>query len=363
MSTRRPHRPGGWLTPRLAGAALIVVSAAVGVAAAASLSAPVWGIPAAILLAFASVGVLAGLLTVQRKSWADKTWPPSVGSVRGAQKTMRRLMLFCGGFLLVTAAAAILGSVLNGAPAEDLGAQWMLVATIGIIGIGFVVLGARSAPAAVSSTERPVRDGDPVSPGWVRLGTETSVPRFPPGLAFRQPLLLVLLLPAWLSLAAQIDLRAAVFMLIGVLIVAIVGILLARRGRPAPEVSVDGSAIRARDKEMPATTVTAASIAYAPWESDAAARDLMVNFTAAGGRRVTVGLRRRGQLVLTESETAALLRFVEQTAIELPRDKEDPTGRFSAALYPAHMTKAQVAVLIERPPGDGEPLPVGPLAG
>ncbi|MFE1664540.1 hypothetical protein [Microbacterium sp. P02] len=338
----------------------MVVSAAIGVFAVIFLSHQLWGVLAAIGLAFSSVGFLAGLLMVQRKSWADKTWPPGGRTRTWSDRRARRMMLFYGGFILLVSVA---GSVsLFWADPEEAGETtrtWVLLGTFGVLGIVFMVLGARPVRASVVSETRPDDAPSVDEDGWVRLGPDGSAAGagwgsfsyFP---LFQVPMLLFVLLPTLTRLPVWAA-PAAVGILIAVIVVVVV--VLRRRAR-SPWVSTDGTTIRHGTKEVPASQITAAHLFWAPWTPDASERSLTITFTGPNGFRSTVGLRKRGHLVLNHTETAHLLDLVRQSVIELPRDGNDPTGRFSKALYPTHLTKPEALAVIEDPPGDGEKLPV-----
>lgn len=70
-----------------------------GIASGWLISLPRWGILAAVALTIATIGMLAGLLWLFRRSWADKTWPPGGSGVPNPART-RRVSLIVGFVML-----------------------------------------------------------------------------------------------------------------------------------------------------------------------------------------------------------------------------------------------------------------------
>ncbi|MGM1030708.1 MAG: hypothetical protein ACQEWM_12690 [Actinomycetota bacterium] len=349
---------------RLGGVALTVVSALVGVAAAAFVVRPPWGVPAAIVLAVATVGVAFGLLLQRRREAdRDRPVPRHDGLVALTAERARRSALVCGAFLLAVSAAAALSLALPGSAATLSPAHaWSLIVVFGGCGIALLVLGLARDPRAVTSSERPDTEPTVDTAGWMRLGApgtaldaRSITASLIPFQLMQVPLLLVMLGPAALDLGPW-----AVIAVIGAVVVAfaILGVVLARRRRPA-WIAQDGSALRHGSRTVPAAEVEWASLSSTPLVTDATARTLALSLGRRRGMRATVHLRRRGRLVLSERETAALLALVERSSIALPHDAHDPTGRFSKSFHPNHLTKHETLAVVEHPPGDGEPLPIG----
>lgn len=344
--------------PRVAGAALMAVSTAAGVFYIIFVSSPQWGVPAAIVLAFSSVGFLVGLLTAQRKNWADRTWPPGGRARSWSPQRARRMMLLSGAFVLVVSVTGACALVITGSGADSESARsWVLIGAFALLGVTFVVSGARPVPDAVDSSARP-DDLQTVDDGWLRVDAGGSLASqgwatatiFP----FQAPMLMIAFLP--ILLRAPLWLMATV--VAGVAVIVMIAFVIARRPKRSPFVARDGSAIRRGATESPAPAITAANLFWAPWTPNATERSLTITFAGAEGFRATVALRTRGHLALSRTATTALVELVMRSSIELPRDREDPRGRFSRVLYPTHLTKSEALAVIEHPPGDGEALPV-----
>lgn len=353
------------LSPLIAGIALAALSAAVAVASIFFIADPRVGVFAAIVLSFGCVGAAAGLVLARRKSWSDATWPPDTPARAWSVRRIRRVLLVYGVFLVAMALAVGVATAIGGEPGEpdDVGQGWVLVVLLAVAGVVSIVLGLRRTPEAVQSSERPTGSTDE-GEEWVRLGPARPRGLFSwwAGLVFTgQPFLVIgavgalfpllsLRLGAWTwTLAATGVLGAAL----------IAGIVLRRRSR-APSLSRDATRFLVGEREFPVADIMSAMVMVSRWEPDATARSLAIVFSARDRARAVVELRDRGHLALTEDETALLMAAVERSRIDLPRDEEDPRGRFSRALYPNYLTKEEAAQMVERPPGDGDPLPVSP---
>ncbi len=355
----------GAATPRVVGTALVLVSTVAGALAAGSIANPAWSIGAAVLLAVASVGVAAGLLVLRRASWADDAWPAASADVSARQQ--RRALLVSGAFLLVAGAAGLVGLLLPGAAESELVTRtWWLVGGCGAVGFALVVAGVAPVPTAVATSERPSDDPAALGDSWVRLGSPDPAGEVRELL---RPLLNppYIFVPVWLLslLAVLADISpwiAGAMLAISIAALAVALAVARRRQRP-PWVARDGAALRHGALDVPAAEIDAASLAVVPWQADATERSLRIVLTARGKRRGSVALRKRGRLVLTDGQTAALAALVERSSIELPRDSSDPKGRFSRSSYPLHLTKEDAVAVVREPPGDGEQLPIAAQPG
>jgi hypothetical protein len=344
------------VSPRVVGSALIVVCAAAGFGTAALIANPTWGIPAAIGLAGASVGVLWGLLTAIRTGWDDKTWPPT-GARRDSPRS-RRWLTGYGVFLLAVAASAATGLIVSDAddPSRGVGVVGLVIALM-VVGGSFVGLGLVRTPAPVVSTTRPDDDSAARAAPWVRLGPEGFVASMQPVGAYSYATGGGALFAAWGVLLPLGT--AGVIFAVSLTAVGVVATVAFRRRQGRPWWAArDGSAIRRGAKEARADEITSAFLVCAPWDEAASRRSLAITLETAQGFRATVALRSLGKLVLTADETFVLAELVSRSAIRLPRDAHDPRGRFSKALYPSHVSHAEALAVVRDPPGDGETLPI-----
>ncbi len=353
------------LSPLVVGIAVALIGAAVAVASTLFIADPRLGVLAAIVLSFGCVGTAAGLVLARRKSWTDPSWPPDAQSKPWTVRRTRRVSLLYGVFLVLMSLAGTATLVGTEQPGiDDAGRGWVIVGVLALVGLLLTVTGARRAPEAVSSSDRPATTSVDGSEEWVRLG---SSPRglfswWAPLGSLDQPFLIPTIVGAvFFPLTAfRFGAWAWVLVAAGLLAtVAIVGVMLHRRSQP-PSISRDATRMLIGKAEVPSASVIGAMVIASPWEPDATARNLAVVFSTSGKARAVVGLRNRGHLALSEDQTALLAAAIEQSDIQLPHDKDDPKGRFSRSLYPNYLTKADAVRMVENPPGDGDRLPVGP---
>ena len=339
---------------RLGGLLLAVASALVGIAAAATIPQPPWGVAAAILLALASVGVAVGLsLHAREPAGAPDAW---------SAWRARRGALVYGAFLLAASATTAVGMlVLEPIAALEPSRSWTVIVLFGICGAWLIAVGTASVPSPVASSDRPAGDPSVDARGWIRLGSRrapTDVRRdwvsAIPFQLFQVPVLVGLLVPVLVDLGPW---AVASAVAIAVAAVTVAAVVLRRRSEP-PWIAPDGSRLRHGSREVAASELVTAVLSSAPLVPDVTERSLMLTLAARRGFRATVHLRRRGRLVLGEAETAVLLDLVAASAIELPHDQHDATGRFSKSFYPDHLTRAEAEAVVADPPGDGEPLPI-----
>jgi hypothetical protein len=148
--------------------------------------------------------------------------------------------------------------------------------------------------------------------------------------------------------------------LVWVVVVALgvtVGVVMLRRYWAAVEVDSTRELVRLGGRDLPWGDVTRAELfADPPWAG--APRTLILSLGDGSNRRGRVVLRRKENLELSDEETNLALRVIDASNIELPRDKDDPRGRFSRQLYPNSLTKTEAAALIARPPGMNDELPI-----
>lgn len=354
------------VTPLTAGVVVGVIGAAVAVASTFFIADPQLGVVAAIVLSFGCVAAAAGLVLIRTKNWAPASWPPDVPPAPRSVRRTRRVLLAYGVF--VTAMSAVVGIVTAnvGGPGdpEDVGQGWLLVGVLALVGLISISLGLRRVPAAVQSSARPTAASSGDDAEWVRLGPEH--PRGPVAWwsvhAFSGQQFLVLGVLGALFPVMTFRVGVWTWVLVATVLVAaaaVIGIVLRRRSMP-PSISRDATLMRVGDARFPTDSLTTAMVIVSAWEPDATARSLAVVLTTSNGERAVVELRDRGRLALTDDQTSLLVTALERSRIDLPRDKEDPKGRFSRTLYPNHLTGTEAVRMIESPPGDGDPLPVSP---
>lgn len=359
------NRGEGPLRPAVVGLALAMFSAAVAVASTFLIADPRIGVLAAVTLSFGCVGVAAGLLLTRRRTWGDPSWPPGTDPKPWTARRTRRIFLLYGVFLVLISVGGVVtlaGTDQN--EADDPLRGWVLSAVLGVLGVTSIIRGVRRQPQPVHSSDRPETEPNVDVQEWMPLGRSRSRTLFPwwaVHVFSGQPLLLAMMIGAFLIPVASGPLGAWIWPLGAALLAAVaitVSAVVRRRSRP-PRISRDATRLLVGTKEIPTATLTTAMVVVHPWEPDATARSIAIVLTASDRSRAVVGLRERGLLVLTDEQTELLVAAIERAHIDLPRDKDDPRGRFSRTLYPNHLTKSEALHLVQEPPGDGEALPVG----
>jgi hypothetical protein len=346
------------VTPRIAGVLLLVAAVAAGVGAGWLLSVPPWGVPAAFLLAAATIGALVGVLWLQRRSWEDKTWPPAPRERDAAESTRRSFRVL--GIVLAVAAPglAALGVVLLREDGRGWSGVRILVFALvyAVAAVAFLRAGRRR-PAPVDETRAP---GDVVAEvpadaeGWRPVGrVGNTVVLYSAPVAILSFMLTVQLFQLTRELPG-------VALLIGLGVAAgavlVVVLVVRRRAGRVIAVHLERRRVRVGRREAGWDEIAEADLRTSDgWPGQA--RSLALLLKAEGGPVVPVALRRNGRLALSPGETALVARVVEGSRIEIPRAKEDPRGRFSRTLFPTHVTKDEALTLIADPPGSADPLP------
>lgn len=348
-------------SPRVVGGALATLGLAAGIVAVLLISRPAWAIAAALLLALAGVGIVAGLTLLARSSWGEAAWPATAVAGDLDARQLRRLTVGFGAFLL--AMGIVAGVVLLLPGMGEVGIRGPLTVIVcGVLGGSLVVLGLRPAPPAVEASERPPDDPTASTAAWVRMGAGGAVGGVQSWLALlfgyqllQVPVLGLALLPALADIGPWAVTTA---LIVFVAAVALAVVLVQRRRRPA-WVAHDGSAVRHGSREVRAADISTATLIAVPALPSATERGLVLELGGPKHWRARMPLRVRGRLALSDAETALLAALVSRSSIALPHDPHDPTGRFSKTTHPNHVTKAEALAVVEHPPGDGEPLPIG----
>ncbi|MEJ3403603.1 hypothetical protein WDJ51_02540 [Rathayibacter sp. YIM 133350] len=342
---------------------LIAFSILVGVAAGWLISLAPWAILAALLLTLSTVGMGVGVLWTLRPSWSEKTWPPS-GPDRPADVRARRSLRALGIVLLAPLPVLVAGLGWSIAvhsfswQREPLLALFVLAyATAGVWLLRLSRVDRNAIAPHDSYAQRPADGARPHDrEGWRRLGgplkgnavTAASAPS----------VIVFLVVPVELLLILD-DVPGGIAIWIAIVAVgAVIGLVILRRYRAPVDVNLADELIRIGGKTMSWADLTRAELlAYPPWEGSP--RTLVLTLGDHTTLRGRVVLRRREHLELSEEETQLALRVIDASAIELPRDKDDPRGRFSRQLHPSSLTKAEASALILRPPAMDENLPIG----
>lgn len=350
------------MSPRAAGAVLIAASMCAGVVAGWLLPVPPWSIAAALLLTAATIGMLVGLLWLFRRGWDDRTWPPAPAEVPDDVRA-RRVALRLGVFLLSTTPALlalVVWSTVNGAGLAELLRPVLSLVGCAVIGVVLVRAGlSRRAPVtegALLESDGEEADVSASTGGdWVTIGQpgllSTAVMIAP------APLLLILV-SAW-NVSGHFVHDPVLGVVVGfgaLLVVAAVIFAYLRTRTRSATVSVRERAVRVGRKTLPWRALTSAQLLVSTvWPGSPRTLVLLLE---GEGVRVAVVLRRRGRAALSRRIAAIMVQVMEHSAVELPRAKEDPHGRFSTVLFPTHLTREQTIGILRDPPGDDEPLPI-----
>lgn len=349
------------MSPRQAGVLTIAASVVAGVGAGWVMSDSRWSLLAASVLTASTIGMGVGILWTMRASWADVTWPPG-GVVRSEAERVRRSYRILGVMLItpvpVLLALLVWGVVSVGIPPTYLALTIAAAVVYGVAGVFLLIAGrARAEPprSLPSHREPPVGDDEAVPrDGWQPLGPRAS--RWAMAASLGPLSFVIILLPMQLMTAFRdFPWAPAVF---GLAFAGTIGICVVLVNRAAPRVHVHlrDERIRAGSREARWDEVTAAELlATPPYEGEP--RTLVLTLQSPDGLRAPLVIRRREDLALTKAEAAIAARLIEASAIELPRDKDDPRGKFSRQLYPAHLTKSEALDVVASPPTMSDPLP------
>lgn len=348
--------------PRIAGALLIVVSIGGGIGAGWLIAQAPWSILAAGLLTLATIGMAVGVLWTMRSSWSDTTWPPA-GRDLPPDVRLRRALRILGIVLLapIPIIVALLAWVIaeGTTPWNDVLLIALPAAAYGAMGVWLLRrsrldadISAHSAEDDPSPPQHGPRRGDDE---WRALGGPLK------GTFLTRAMLPLVFIGVWstlqlLNLVDEIPWGGLVWG--AVVIVGLVGwLLFVRRHQTPLEANPAERLIRFRGTTLGWADLTRAELsADPPWKG--AAHTLILSLGDGPTHRGRVVLRRKGLLELSDDETELLLRIIEASAVDIPRDKDDPRGRFSRQLYPNSLTKVDAAELIAHPPGADDELPI-----
>lgn len=349
------------MSPKIAGGVLIVASIIAGVAAGWLLATPPWGVPAAFLLAAATIGALVGVLWTLRSSWADKTWPPAPHARDDEAERMRRSTRRLG--IVAVAAAPVLAALGVWVTLED-GEPWAGV-RLGVFALAYFAGGVwilrtiRRRPPADDGHDESEAAGAPVpgdADGWRPVG---RVGALPAGMLVAPSFVMVLVI-GWqaFGLLAELSVWAMVAALVVAAGAAIaVPLVVRHRARGVVAVHLEERRVRVGRREAEWNDLASAEL-----RTDnvlpGTARSLILVMRTGEGLRVPVTLRRSGRLGLSPGEKSLVERMIEGANIEMPRADEDPRGKFSRTLFPTHLTKDEALSVVRNPPTSDEPLPI-----
>ncbi|MDI9890352.1 hypothetical protein [Microbacterium sp. IEGM 1404] len=344
-------RVAGWVWI-VAGAVAVVISAVLlprgGVASL---------LAALCLSAGVAVAVFGVTVLVRAEGAALRAAVSPADARRRARRSMWAIVVMA--FLVpVLAAVSVLTTVLSGAALSPANVVFVIGGALAVAG-GIVV--------AIELSRSRRGDPDPLQPGiaappegdvWVVVARRdigamllyaASFVGFALLLGFTSLRLIVLLLEntpaAWV----------VVVLLVAVLSVA-GGWWLWRRF-PAVSVNPGLGLIRAGGRELAASEVSSARLTVAS-TVPGGPRTLFLTLEGPRGFRAPLLLRRGGRLVMTEVERGAALSITRAASIRLPHAPEDPKGKFSRFSHPGYVDATQAASVVEKPPRDGEELPV-----
>ncbi|MGP3536020.1 hypothetical protein ACTU3I_14570 [Microbacterium sp. RD1] len=344
----------------------MLVSVALGAVAGWAITDARWSIAAALALTAATIGMSVGALWLRRPSWADKTWPPA-GPELSDTVRVRRFLRVLGTIFLAPVPVLVALLVWVAADPEVprgrvifFGLAAVLYAAIGIVLLRRSFQSGSGVVAHLSHTQHPstAADDREEEVGWRALGPRAGgFHLLLAGASSVFALVFVATLP--MQILSRVDDAVMLFVWLGLFaaVAAVVIVVVVRRAAPRVLVNEKESRIRAGKREAAWSELTSAElVASAPLPGSE--RTIIVVLHGADGFRAPIMVRRREALTLTDAETALAARIVDASAVELPRAKEDPHGRFSRQLYPSHLTKQQARELIEDPPAAADPLPV-----
>ncbi|SDO77411.1 hypothetical protein SAMN04487848_2042 [Microbacterium sp. ru370.1] len=347
------------MTPKRA--AIVVALAAIPVLVTSVVFLPAGGVVsllAAVGLALSLAGIGLALLWATRSSWAPEPAPAARTFDRAAAQRRTRRGLQVEGWIGVIGGLGLLALVL-GLDDDERSAVRFGALAVGLLILGAVSIVVARATGRAKGEQDAVSDDEPVPSGWILVSRRDRGSL----LVFALPGLFAVLWGAWqfvpfflLSLREGPTLLAATLGLAGV---AVVGAGAVWAVRLIPDVWVDAHAARVR---VGAHTASAGALTAARVSATAmmtgGSRSLFLILEGPGKLRVPLLLRRRGELAMTPAQRRAAVALVEAAAIELPRAKEDPRGKFSRTLYPTHLDAAQAREIVARPPRSDQDLPV-----
>lgn len=347
------------MTPRKA--AIVVALAAMPVLVASVVFLPTGGVAsllAAVGLALGLAGIGLALLWTTRSSWAPEPAPAVRTPDRAAAQRRTRRGLQVQGWIGVVGGLGLLALVL-GIDDDERSAVRFGALAVGLLILGAVSIVVARATGRATREQDAASDDEPLPSGWILVSRRDRGSL----LVFALPGLFAVLWGAWQFLPLfLLSVREGPTLLAATLGLAAVAVVVAAAVwavRFIPDVCVDAHAARVRvgARTSSASDLTAARVS-ATAMTTGGTRSLFLILEGPGKLRVPLLLRRRGELAMTPAQRRAAVALVEAAAIELPRAKEDPRGKFSRTLYPTHLDAAQARELVARPPRSDEDLPV-----
>ncbi|NRG41688.1 hypothetical protein HRK28_12265 [Rathayibacter sp. VKM Ac-2835] len=160
--------------------------------------------------------------------------------------------------------------------------------------------------------------------------------------------MLVLAIPAWNLVGVFVDgvqlgVRIAVLAALTVVLFGMMGTLMAVR-HPTPYADLSARTVRVRSRTTPFAAFTSAQRRPTGGRSKRVAIELH-----APGQTILLELRDSLGRLTTGRTQEAVLELLRGSSIEPPTSRDDPTGRFAAVNFPAHLTRDQAIALAEHP--------------
>lgn len=133
--------------------------------------------------------------------------------------------------------------------------------------------------------------------------------------------------------------------------------LLVQRSRfPRVCVDLDTQRIRIGRTEMALSELIWARLDVGGWTRRR--RRLLLRMGAALHPQALFDVSPTGRRALNERDRALLAAVIDGSDIEVPKTRDDPSGRFARYNFPNNITKATARTLVLTPPGPTDPVPI-----
>lgn len=347
------------MSPRRAAIVVAIVSMPVLAASVAFL--PTGGgvsLLSALGIAVGLTGAGLAMLWATRSSWEPEAAPSPRAPDRNAAHRRARRLLRVQGWGGVVGGLGILMLSLGVTDAERAAVR------LGALGVGLLILGIVSIVLARTTgrerrEEDAASDDEPLPSGCVLVSRRDRGAL----VIFLVPGLVAAVWGAWqvvpLMILTARDAPPGIVVLLGLSAIAIVAGLAVWALRQIPDVwiDVDTARVRVGSRVVAGSALTSARVTATAMITGGT-RSLFLILEGPEKLRVPLLLRRRGELAMNPAQRRATLALIAAAAIELPRAKEDPRGKFSRTLYPTHLDAGQARELVAHPPRSDEDLPI-----
>jgi hypothetical protein len=154
------------------------------------------------------------------------------------------------------------------------------------------------------------------------------------------------------------DLGAELALAAGIAVVAaVVSVIVQRRRFPRVCVDLATDRIRIGRRELPLRDLIWARLDARPYVASRR-RTLHLRISAGLHPQALFDLTATGRRALTAQDRALLVEVLERSDVDVPKTRDDPTGRFARYNFPNNVSKADAIALVVDTPGPGDPLPV-----